>query len=220
MKIFKDHQKWTTDTKVPIVHQVSVSHISKSSSAGCQLCSLLFDQLKAYEDLFKKGSKKSRSSHYTVCDVERTEDKVELVRGIDETDPYDDVVKASGLDFSFRFRWTNALRYSYQSDLPPPVEYRLMADKSIDLPSNDRTVLTYHQKSPKHLSRRNGTYPGEGITSGLFKSIGSRNAVKNTLNVVHERMIGCLLGFLNLSRILARKFDSYNPKKDNFSEGI
>ena len=220
MKIFKDHQKWTTNTEVPLVHQVSASDVLDSCLASCKLCSLLAHQLKEYEDLFRKSSKKSKSSCYTVCYVEANADKVELIPGHDETDPYDDVVKESGLDFSFRFGWTNALRYSYQSDFPPPVEYRLMADKSMHLPLTGRTVLTYYQKSLKCLSKRSVTSPGSAVISGLFKGIGSRNAGKTTLNVAHTRTIWCLPGFLNSSKILARKFACYNLKKDNYSESI
>jgi hypothetical protein len=220
MKIFEGHEKRTTNTRVPTVHQVSASHICNSRSAGCHICSLLFDQLKAYEELFRKSTKKSRSSPYTVCDVEANADEVELVPGHDETDPYDDRVKASGLNFSFKFRWTNAMRYSYRSDFPPPVEYYLMADKSIDSLSTDGILLTYHQKSLKHLPRRNQSYPEEAIRSGLFKNIGSRHAAKTTLNVAHTKPIGCLPGSLNSFRILPRKFDCYNHKKDNSLEII
>ena len=207
MKIFKRHKDWVTTTKVPIVHQVSASHVHDSRSAGCQICSLLFDQLKAYEELFRKSTKKSRSSSYTVCDVEANADEVELVHGHDEeTDPCDDRVKASGLSFSFKFRWTNAMRYSYRGDFPPPVEYCLMADTSIDLPSTNDSLLTYHQRFLKHLRRRNVHYPGEAIRSWLFKNVGFRHAAKTTHNVVRTRTIGCLPGSLK-SMIHPRKSD-------------
>jgi hypothetical protein len=144
MQIFTDHKKWTIDTKVPIVHQVSVSGVLHARSAGCQICSLLSDQLEAYQKFFRRATEKSRSSLYTVCDVEANADEVELVPGHDkETDPYDDRVTASELSFAFRFRWTNAMRWThamrsswkmwrYWDELPPPVEYALIAEKSTD----------------------------------------------------------------------------------------
>ena len=219
INIFNDYEHWTTNTKVPTVHQVSASYVLKSRSAGCQICSLLFDQLKSYEDLFRKGAKQSRSSPYTVCDVDANADKVELIPGHDETSPYDDRVEASGLNFSFRFRWTNAMRYDYRSHSPPPVEYCLMAAKSIDLPSTISALLTYHQKSLTYLPKRKGPYSGEAIRSWLFRNIGSRRATKPILNVARTRTIGCLPGFSN-SLKLPRIFDFYNPRKDNSSESI
>jgi hypothetical protein len=90
------------DLQQPIQHQQSTEAVYKSYSQGCDICKRLWNQLTIYYDRYEKGIGRCRlSSAYVVNPVL---DHVKTIPGYSETDPYDETLSSSGLEYSIEFR--------------------------------------------------------------------------------------------------------------------
>jgi hypothetical protein len=111
----------------PILHQQSTEAVYKSYSQGCDICRRLWNQLTVYCDRYEKDIERCRlSSVYVVNPVL---DQVKTIPGHSETDPYDETLSSSGLEYSIEFRWRDqAWPYWIESAFP---EYHVVAAESM-----------------------------------------------------------------------------------------